>query len=82
MRAHLSVKQRIIVDALKTVDTITLAEAVELIGGDIYSNKKFHVGNVLGNMVKQGLIQRLTNGVFTLPLQTEMKEMEFFQLES
>ena len=77
MKAILSPKQRIIIQALQAADTLTLKEAVELIGGNIYANKNFHVGLVLGNMVKQGLIARLSNGVFALPPQKEMDLGEF-----
>ena len=45
---------------------ITLDRAVELIGGDIYHNERFHVGNILSNMVKRNILVRLKRGVYTL----------------
>lgn len=45
---------------------ITLDQAVDLIGKDIYTNKKKHVGMVLSRMVKNGTIRRIKNGVFEL----------------
>ena len=66
-------KHQIILDALEESGRVTLAEAVELIGGDIHANKSFHVGNVLGNMVKRGMIQRGKPGVFLPVAQLEMK---------
>jgi predicted transcriptional regulator of viral defense system len=45
---------------------ITLDQAVDLIGKDIYTNKRKHVGMVLSRMVKNGTIKRIKNGVFEL----------------
>ena len=59
-----SPKQRAIVDVLQKEPHITLAAAVALIGGGIYANA--HVGALLANMVKKGMIKRLKPGVFTL----------------
>jgi len=66
-RVVISPKRRMILVTLRERQTLTLDDAVELIGRDIYANKKFHVGNVLSAMVKQGLIRRVKPGVFTLP---------------
>lgn len=64
---HLGPKQSQVIARLKQVATITLTEAVALIGQDIYANRRNHVGAVLSNMVDRGLIVRVTPGVFALP---------------
>lgn len=62
----ISPKRHVILQRLRSQPSITLAEAVELIGGNIYANKNFHVGNVLSAMVKAGLIKRVKRGTFSL----------------
>lgn len=62
----LSQKQRAILNALRATETITLDDAVQLIGQDIYCNEHKHVGALLANMVKRGLIERVTPGVFRI----------------
>jgi DNA-binding MarR family transcriptional regulator len=63
----LSPKQARIIKALRSAETISLSDAVKLIGGDIFCNKAHHVGVLLANMVKRGLIVRVKPGVFKLP---------------
>lgn len=63
----MSPKQSIVVAHLRQHNRITLREAVGLIGGDVYCNRSFHVGNVLSNMVKRGMLVRVKRGVFELP---------------
>lgn len=65
----MSPKQSKIMEHLRRNSSIDLATAVELIGGDIYTNKKFHVGNVLSNMVKRGMINRVKPGLFEPAIQ-------------
>jgi hypothetical protein len=67
----MSPKQQRIMDALRVSETITLDTAVLLIGGNIYANAKFHVGNVLSNMVKRGMILRIKPGLFGRPEQNQ-----------
>lgn len=64
---RLSQKQSAILAALGSNPEITLTEAVLLIGGNLYCNKSKHVGAVLSNMVKRGMIERVCPGVFRLP---------------
>lgn len=61
-----SYKQYQIQSYLIYQDKITLDQAVDLIGKDIYTNKRKHVGMVLSRMVKNGTIKRIKNGVFEL----------------
>jgi predicted transcriptional regulator of viral defense system len=61
-----SYKQYQIKSFLTFQKKITLDQAVELIGKDIYTNKRKHVGMVLSRMVKDGTIRRIKNGVFEL----------------
>ena len=67
---RLSRKQAAILRHLKWLETsrgqITIAKAVELVGRDIYANREFHVGNVLRNMVKRGLLVRVKRGTYAL----------------
>lgn len=74
----MSPKQQKVHEYLRKNETLTLDQAVELIGRDIYANKKFHVGNVLGNMVKKAMIQRRSRGVYQLP---KAKNEPNFRLE-
>lgn len=62
-----SPKQKAVLRYLQDNETITLAQAVTLIGGTVYANANFHVGNTMGAMVKRGLIKRVKRGVFALP---------------
>jgi hypothetical protein len=62
-----SPKQSVILSALRHQPEITLAEAVKLIGGNLYCNAEKHVGALLSNMVKRGMIERVKPGVFRLP---------------
>lgn len=62
-----SSKQGAILAAVAGSGEITLAAAVALVGGDIYQNQAKHVGAVLGNMVRRGMLRRVKPGVFSLP---------------
>jgi hypothetical protein len=64
MVPKMSRKQKIIMGALATKQSITLQDAVRLIGGNIYINAEKHTGALLSNMVKRGMIVRLKPGVF------------------
>lgn len=63
-RRSLSPKQETIVNQIEIMGSITLSAAVHLIGRDIYYNSDKHVGALLSNMVKRGLIVRIRPGVF------------------
>ncbi len=63
----LSPKQQIILTVLSANAELTLSQAVILIGKNLYCNAEKHVGAVLSNMVKRGLIKRVKPGVFRLP---------------
>jgi hypothetical protein len=56
---------------LRTPGELTLARAVELIGGNLYANAPKHVGVTLSNMVRRGLLVRVRPGVFELPPQLQ-----------
>lgn len=60
----ISKKQRAVLLHLYQHGTITLDEAVALIGRNIYHNAHKHTGAVLSNMVKRGLIRRAKPGHF------------------
>lgn len=61
-------KQRAVISHLQRSESMTLTEAVALIGRDIYCNRHKHVGAILSNMVKRGLIERVKPGVFRMPV--------------
>lgn len=63
---RLSAKQARIIRALRDAHTITLDEAVRLIGGNHYCNARKHVGALLANMVTRALIQRVKPGLYRL----------------
>lgn len=63
----MSPKQSVIIHYLRDHQDINLGKSIELIGGNIYCNERFHVGNILSNMVKRGMIVRVKRGVFALP---------------
>lgn len=60
-------KRQAILSALRERGILTLDEAVEIIGGNIYHNERFHVGNLLSAMVKAKMINRVKPGLFSLP---------------
>ena len=62
----LSIKQRAIMKFLQHKEEITLSKAVDLIGRNLYTNAAKHVGAVLSNMVKRGLIARRKPGLYGL----------------
>jgi hypothetical protein len=62
-----SAKQMTILSHCRRRGKLTLAQAVELIGKNIYCNERKHVGAVLSNMVRRGLLVRHRPGVFALP---------------
>lgn len=62
----LSPKQNAVIEYLSKYDSISLDFAVALIGGDLYANAREHVGALLANMVRRGLIVRVKPGIFKL----------------
>jgi len=66
----MSPKQNAVIRFLRENHELTLNQAVDLIGKDVYANARFHVGNVLSNMVKRKMIIRVKPGLFALPKET------------
>jgi hypothetical protein len=66
-RTPLSRKQRILIDYTRKAGELTLEHAVGLVGHDIYCNRHKHVGNILANMVRRGMLVRVKPGVFRMP---------------
>ena len=64
-------KQQSVLRAAKMNGFITLKEAVRIVGGDIYANAEKHVGSILSNMVKRGMLVRVKPGTFKLPEQEQ-----------
>ncbi len=62
----LSPKQYLVIETLREQGTLSLEQAVALIGHGVYANRKHWVGLVLANMVRRGLIVRVKRGVFGL----------------
>ena len=68
-------KQQAVIRSAKINGFVTLKEAVHLIGGDIYANAEKHVGSILSNMVKRGMLIRVKPGVFKLPEQEQTPKL-------
>lgn len=64
-------KQQAVIRSAKINGFITLKEAVHIVGGDIYANAEKHVGSILSNMVKRGMLVRVKPGTFKLPEQEQ-----------
>jgi len=64
-------KQQAVIRSAKMNGFVTLKEAVHLVGGDIYANAEKHVGSILSNMVKRGMLVRVKPGTFKLPEQEQ-----------
>jgi hypothetical protein len=62
----ISPKQREVIKFLVDHDTITLDQAVTLIGTQ-YTNQRFYVGLILSNMAKRGLLVKVKRAVYSLP---------------
>ena len=60
----MSAKQQAILSHLAAAREITTAQAVELIGRNLYANRAKHVGALLGNMLKRRMLVRVRRGVF------------------
>lgn len=62
----LTPKRREIIGYLRTNGTISLAEAAQLVGGDIYHNQRKHTGALLAGMIEAGLIVRVKRSTYQL----------------
>jgi hypothetical protein len=62
----MSAKQTIVIEFLRAHSFMTLDQAVQIIGRNIYHNAHKHCGVLLANMVKRGMIVRVKPGVFRL----------------
>lgn len=63
----ISPKQAKVLNWFRDHETITMPQAVELIGGNLYANAAFHVGNVLRRMVERGWLVRVRRGCYSIP---------------
>ena len=62
----LTPKRRTILEYLRTNGVISLAQATQLVGRNVYHNERKHTGAVLAGMVEAGLIVRAKRGEFRL----------------
>jgi predicted transcriptional regulator of viral defense system len=69
-------KQNAVMAFLRQHGQMTLSQAVELIGGDVYANQAFHVGNVLRRMIARGMIRRVKRGVYAAVRIPETRTLE------
>jgi len=60
----MSPKQQAIIDHIKVNGSITKAQAVELVGGNIHHNAQHYVGQILARMIRRGMILRKERGVY------------------
>ena len=77
----MSKKQRLVMEFCAAHGSITLQQAVKLIGGDVYANQSKHCGALLSNMVKRGFIVRKHRGVFEIAPRIEVEVTQPVQLE-
>ena len=68
----MTLNQKVIIAYIFKEKTITVDQAVELIGANIYANKNKHVSATLGRMVKSGIIKRKSRGVFEMPYKVNL----------
>ena len=62
----LSPKQSAIIREFNDKDEFSLADAVKLVGGNIYHNRTKYVGEILARMIKRGLVVRVRKGFYKL----------------
>jgi len=74
----MSPKQKIVIAALQLRQPATTEELLSLPCMDYYANGAKHLGALLSNMVKRGMIERVKPGLFQLP--TRKPESQNFQL--
>lgn len=55
----MSPKQSIVLQWFNSHDELTLKQAVELIGGNIYCNQAFYVANILRNMERKKMLGKV-----------------------
>ena len=60
----MSPKQQVLWWEFHENETVTLDRATELVGGDIYCNRRFYVGQILKRMIDNGWIERVGRGVY------------------
>lgn len=60
----MSPKQQQILAYVRQHGSITTQAATELVGGNLYANAAFHVGQTLSRMVFHGMIRRVKPGHF------------------
>lgn len=64
--ATLSDTQQKVIDCLTVFPECSKQKLYDQCAGNYYSNGMFHFGNILSNMVKKGLIDRVHKGVYAL----------------
>lgn len=62
----LSRKQALIVNFMRGKESTSKKEIVEKFDHWHYTNSDFHIGAILSNMVKRGIIKRIKNGLFKI----------------
>lgn len=62
----LSKKQAEIVAFIRGKESVTKKEIVDRFLHWHYTNEAFHIGNILSNMVKRGVLKRIKRGVFKI----------------
>lgn len=62
----LSHKQGLIVAFMRGKESVTKKEITEKYGFWYYTNEAFHIGALLSNMVKRGILIRIKKGVFKI----------------
>lgn len=72
----MSPKQTAIIEYLEEHGSITLGQATELVGKNVYHNASKHTGALVANMVKRGLIVKVKRGEWRLPNLVEYRKRQ------
>lgn len=64
--AQLSETQQKVIDCLTAAPECSKQKLYDHCAVNYYSNGMFHFGNILSNMVKKGLIERVHKGVYAI----------------
>lgn len=69
----MSRKQNLIKQYLSKVDKATLSDIMDNMPFDYHHNNLKHLGSIISNMFKKGLVIRIKKGVFRLPNESDYK---------
>jgi hypothetical protein len=77
---NLTDKQKILLDAAKEKGQLTQSEAKELLREGFLINHSQRVAEILINMVRAGILEKVKHGTYRLPEQSPYKDQEQLKL--